>query len=207
VTYEQIAGLRRSRRGRSLFFIDLAVPRDVDPKVEQLDGTFLYNIDDFSRLVAESLSTRQKEAELAEELVLHEVSAYERWIESEQATPTIVALRRRLGGILQAELERSTRGKLKHLDAADREALAKMTDAALNKMLHIPTMRLRALASDTGEAYRDEFLTTALVELFGLDQSEPVLTSEPETAPPPADAAQDSARRYPRVSDHPGEPH
>ena len=91
-----------------MFFIDLAVPRDVSPRIEELDGTFLYNIDDFSRLVAESMSSRQKEAESAEQLVLREVETFERWAESEQATPTIVALRRRMRGVLEAELERTS---------------------------------------------------------------------------------------------------
>jgi glutamyl-tRNA reductase len=182
VSYEQVAKLRRSRRGRSLFFIDLAVPRDVDPRIGELDETFLYNIDDFSRLVAESLSSRQKEAEYAEELVLREVASYERWAESEQATPTIVALRRRLRSILQAELERSLRGKLKHLGPPEREALIKMLDAALNKMLHVPTIRLRELATTAGEAYADELLATALSELFGLDDPDGDARSESDAA-------------------------
>jgi glutamyl-tRNA reductase len=208
IGYEQVAALRRSRRGRSLFFIDLAVPRDVDPRVEQLGATFLYNIDDFSRLVAESLSSRQKEAEQAEDLVRREVEAYERWAESEHATPTIVALRRRLRGILQAELERSFKGKLKHLGPAEHEALGKMLDAGLNKMLHLPTMRLRALATSAGQGYSDEVLSLALCELFALDDPEALSTSDADAAGEPAgpepfpDA---EPLHYPREPSCPGE--
>jgi glutamyl-tRNA reductase len=209
IEYEQVVGLRRSRRGRSLFFIDLAVPRDVSPRIEELDGTFLYNIDDFSRLVAESMSSRQKEAESAEQLVLREVEAFERWAESEQATPTIVALRRRMRGVLEAELERSLRGRLKHLGPEEREALNKMVDAAVNKLLHVPTMRLRALATSTGASYPDEDLTSALRELFALDEASGT------SANPEADAelaedeefAELERERYPSESTRSGEPH
>lgn len=211
INYEQVAGLRRSRRGRSLFFIDLAVPRDVDPKVESLDGTFLYNIDDFSRLVAESLSSRQKEAARAEELVLREVEGYGRWAESELATPTIVALRKRLGGTLRAELDRSLKGKLKHLGEEERAALNKMVEAALNKMLHLPTVRLRELASNLGESYANEEALTALRELFALE------SVEHGSQPPEADVQSDATatepfpavepKRYPREPSRTGEQH
>jgi glutamyl-tRNA reductase len=191
-----------------LFFIDLAVPRDVSPRIEELDGTFLYNIDDFSRLVAESMSSRQKEAESAEQLVLREVETFERWAESEQATPTIVALRRRMRGVLEAELERSLRGRLKHLGGEEREALNKMLDAAVNKLLHVPTMRLRALATSTGASYADEDLTSALRELFALDEASGTSTN-PEADPELAEDeefAELDRERYPSESSR-GEPH
>ncbi len=208
IEYEQVVGLRRSRRGRSLFFIDLAVPRDVSPRIEEIDGTFLYNIDDFSRLVAESMSSRQKEAESAEQLVAREVEAFERWVESEQATPTIVALRRRMHGVLQAELERSLRGKLKHLGPVEREALNKMLDASVNKLLHLPTMRLRALATNTGAGYADEELISALRELFALDHPSSTANADVD-----AELAEDDEftelgeERYPSVPTRTGEPH
>jgi glutamyl-tRNA reductase len=201
ISYEDVAKLRRSRRGRSLFFIDLAVPRDVEPRVDSLDGTFLYNIDDFSRIVAESLSSRQKEAARAEELVLHEVEGYGRWAESELATPTIVALRRRFGGTLQAELDRSLKGKLKHLGEDDRAALNKMMEAALNKMLHLPTVRLRELATNLGEGYANEELLTALRELFALDSVELGSQSESDV---PSDAS--AAEPFAAPAHYPSEP-
>ena len=198
IEYEHVAKLRRSRRGRSLFFIDLAVPRDVSPRIGELDGAFLYNIDDFSRLVAESLSSRKKEADSAEQLVLREVEAFERWAESEQATPTIVALRKGMRAVLQAELERSLRGKLKHLGPDEREALNKMLDAAVNKLLHQPTMRLRASASGGGAGYADEDLASALRELFGLDEQSAATNAEVEAELNEEDSFDELERgRYP----------
>jgi glutamyl-tRNA reductase len=159
---------RKARKGRSLFFIDLAVPRDVDPAVGELDSVFLYNIDDLSNVVAESLQSRKREAERAEAIVLEEAQSFERWAEAEQVTPTIVALRERIRAILEAEVDRSLGGKLRHLGAPDRDALMVMVEAALNKMLHPATARLRRLATDAGARADLEQAVTSLNYLFEL---------------------------------------
>lgn len=178
VEHDAIYALRRKRRGRSLFLIDLAVPRDVDPRVEAIDGVFLYNVDDFSKVVAETLRSREREAELAEEVVSQETQGWERWADAAAVTPAIVALRERFRAALVGELDRSMRGKLKHLGTAERAALETMLDSALNKMLHQPSRRLRELAADREfESYRTEQLVADLTELFALDQA-------PETAEP-----------------------
>jgi glutamyl-tRNA reductase len=173
VGYDHVHGHRRKRRGRSLFFIDLAVPRDVDPKVERIEGVFLYNIDDFSRVVADSRSTREREAERAEQIVEAEAAGYDRWADAARVTPTLVALRNRMRRALSAELDKSLRTKLKHLGSDERAALDLMKEAALNKMLHLPTTRMRELAAERlEESWRAEELASALVELFALG-SEP----------------------------------
>jgi glutamyl-tRNA reductase len=186
VGYDHVHGHRRKRRGRSLFFIDLAVPRDVDPRVEQIEGVFLYNVDDFSRVVAETHSTRQREAERGEAIVEAEAAGYDRWADAARVTPTLVALRNRMRRALALELDKSLRTKLKHLGCEDRAALEKMTEAALNKLLHVPTTRMRELAADRDdESWRAEELASALVELFALG-------SEPEPASEDAeDASED----------------
>ncbi len=166
---DQVARARRSRRGRSQFYIDLAVPRDVDPAIEKLDGVFLYNVDDFSKIVAQSLATRSREAERAQGIIEHEAREFARWAEGEQATPTVVALRRRIRGALRVELERSLRGRLKHLGEAEREALDTMLEAAVNRVLHEPTVRLREAATTDGSdiaGYPE--LASAVERLFAL---------------------------------------
>ena len=80
------------------------MPRDVEPRIEELDGEFLYNIDDLSKVVSETLSTRSREAASAEAIVGREAEGYDRWADAEQATPTIVALRTRLSAALEEEL-------------------------------------------------------------------------------------------------------
>jgi glutamyl-tRNA reductase len=164
----RVQGVRRARKGRSLFFIDLAVPRDVDPGVGKLDGVFLYNVDDLSNVVADTLHSRQREAERAEQIVLEEAASYDRWAEAEQVTPTIVSLREHVRSILDGEVERSLSGKLRHLGPADREAMGVMVEAAVNKLLHPMTGRLRRLAGDAASRADLEQLVRALHDLFDL---------------------------------------
>lgn len=208
VTHELVASVRRSRRGRSLFFIDLAVPRDVEPKVGELDGVFLYNVDDLSQIVAESLASRQRERDAAELIVAQAAEGYERWAEAEQVTPVIKALRSRFMQVMQAELERSLRGRLKALGPAEREALEKMIDASINKILHEPSSALRSLAGDRSrDADFVESAVEVLTTLFSLEVAPadarslpPFEATEstapaagPESGPHPAAARQEDA--------------
>lgn len=181
VTRDVVEGVRRRRRGRSLFFIDLAVPRDVDPGVDELDNTFLYNVDDLSKIVAESLSSRQREAEMAEAIILSEASGYERALYAEQVTPTILALRKQFDRSLHSELDKTMRTRLKHLGEAERDALNVMLEAALNKLLHPATKHLRRLASDEDSQAEVDANIALLTELFSLD-----VTSEPRASESPA---------------------
>lgn len=200
VDYDTIAQIRKKRRGRNLFFIDLAVPRDVDPKVESLGAVFLYNIDDFERVVAETRQSRAREAESAERIVLEETAGWERWAETTQVTPVVVALRNKLGRVLHAELERSLRGRLKHLSDDDRAALETMIEAALNKMLHAPTAHLRHVVVDRDyESFRVEQLMAALSELFEL-HSEPATVPTTDSRPPPELALEEPASARTRAT-------
>lgn len=162
VTREMVKRQSRARKGRSLFFIDIAVPRDIEPTVNELNNVFLYDIDDLSQIVAASLEGRASEAARAEDIVAEESKRFEAWTRRHALTPTIVQLRSRTLSVLNAELDRSLAGKLRHLGPADRQALRVMLEAATNKLLHAPTTRLRELAdelsaSDHADALRDLF--------------------------------------------------
>lgn len=178
ITYKQLRGLRRKRRGRSLFLIDIAVPRDVEPKVNRLDNVYVYDVDDLSHVVAQSLEGRRAEAEHAEKIVLREARAFEERRSQQAMKPLIVALRERTRDTLAAELQRTFKGRLKHLDAADRKALTVMMDAAVNKLLHAPTRHLKKLATGTGAVDAAELLR----QLFELDA--PIPEPTPSLAPP-----------------------
>jgi glutamyl-tRNA reductase len=181
---DSVARARKSRRGRSQFYIDLAVPRDIDPSIEKLDGVFLYNIDDFSRVVSESLASRWREAERAREIIDAEAKSFDRWVDGEQATPTIVALRARIRGSLRAELDRTLGGRLRHLPEPDRAALETMLEASVNRLLHLPTTRLRSAASlESLEGTSFPELVSALDTLFALSEHESA--GELGVAPPP----------------------
>ncbi len=148
VTLDLMKGVRKARRGRNLFFIDIAVPRDVDPAVNKLDGVYLYDVDDLSQIVAESLAGRAAEAARAAALVEEELATFEQWTKGRAMAPVIVGLRERTRATLFAELEKSLAGKLRHLGPAEKQALTAMLEAATNKLLHAPVTRLREIAGD-----------------------------------------------------------
>lgn len=180
----------RGRRGRSLFFIDIAVPRDIDPAVNKLDNVFLYDIDDLSQIVAESREGRAAEAARADAIVAEEEDSFEAWTAKRALTPTIVDLRTKTRSMLAAEMERSLSGKLKHLGEGEREALSIMLDAATNRLLHGPVTRLRQLAADP----RADDYVEALRHLFDLSDAsadEGAGRSDPEVDAPSADASPD----------------
>ena len=169
VEHDRVRRGRKARRGRNLFFIDLAVPRDVDPRVIAIDGVFLYNVDDLSKVVSESLESRRREADRAEQIVAEEAANYERWADSEQVTPTVLALRERVRGVLEAELDRSLAGRLRHLSAEDRQSMLVMNEASVNKLLHDATQRLRRMASDPGLRADLDVAISVLADLFDLE--------------------------------------
>jgi glutamyl-tRNA reductase len=185
VERDMVARLARQRRGRPLFFVDLSVPRNIDPHIDGLDDVFLYNIDDLSQIVQQTKSSRRGEAERAEQIVLEETTNFERAASAEQVTPMVVALRRLLGAALRAEHEKSQRTKLRHLSQDDNDAVTRMHEAAINKILHAPTMRLREVASNPVEAEQLDNLVGALTELFGLD-SDNGMSGMSESLPPKA---------------------
>lgn len=185
VDRDMVSRLRKLRRGRPLFLVDLSVPRNIDPRVDELEDTFLYNVDDLSEIVNETKSNRKGEAERAEQIVRHETRSYQRAASAQQATPTVVALRRRIGAALKAEHDKSQRGKLRDLTKEQHEAIDRMHDAAVNKMLHGLTTRLRETAANPDEALALESMVAALTELFELDSDDLMMTNG-ESVPPRA---------------------
>jgi glutamyl-tRNA reductase len=167
VTRELAARAIKARKGKSLFFIDIAVPRDVDPEVNELNNVYVYDIDNLSNIVAQSMDGRRKEADRAEALVGHEADAFESWAEGRNVTGTIVALRAKVRALLDTELDKTLASRLKHLPETDRQALSKMVEAAVNKLLHTPVSRIKAMASDPRG---DEFVQ-AVHNLFDLPET------------------------------------
>ncbi len=162
-----LVGVMRQRRNRPLFIIDIAVPRDIDPEVHDLDGLYLYDIDDLKGVAELNRTAREKEARRAEAIVEKEVALFMARLRSLHAVPTIVQLREWVETIRAAELEKAF-SKLSHLRPEDREAIASLTAALVNKILHRPIVELkrRALEGD-GHAY-----CQAVAELFGLEAKE-----------------------------------
>jgi glutamyl-tRNA reductase len=157
----------RRRRGRRLLLIDLAVPRDLDSAIGELDGCYLYDIDDLEQIVVETLSLRRREAERAEAIVAAEVEKFHEWHASLDVVPAIASLRARAEEIREAELLKAE-SLLSRLDESQRRAVEAVTAQIVNKLLHLPTVRMKqAAAAADGVLYAE-----TVRHLFGLGEDE-----------------------------------
>jgi glutamyl-tRNA reductase len=135
------------RKNRPMFFIDIAVPRDVDPAMNKLDGIFVYDIDDLQQAVATHVADRRKEAERAEAIVATEVERFQARIQTLDVVPTIVSLQDHLETIRQAEIDR-VRGRLGPLSPDQEMAVEALTRGIVNKIMHTPISALKTAARE-----------------------------------------------------------
>jgi glutamyl-tRNA reductase len=135
------------RKNRPMFFIDIAVPRDVDPAMNKLDGIFVYDIDDLQQAVASHVADRRKEAERAEAIVTTEVERFQARIQTLDVVPTIVSLQDHLETIRQAEIDR-VRGRLGALSPDQEMAVEALTRGIVNKIMHTPVSTLKTAARE-----------------------------------------------------------
>ncbi len=163
LTRAQVEPTLRARNGRPLFLIDIAVPRDLEPAIHDLDGCFLYDIDDLEAVVADSAPDRVGATEAGEAIALAEAERFRTWRAAREVAPAIASLRARAEAIRSAEVERA-RAKLDHLTDADFTTVEAVTARIVDKLLHVPTVRLKEAAAGadaTGSA-------AALLDLLGL---------------------------------------
>ncbi|MEM7138836.1 MAG: glutamyl-tRNA reductase [Myxococcota bacterium] len=175
LTPELMRGVVRSRRHRPLFIIDIAVPRDVDPRVGSMDNVFVYDVDDLQQVAEENLAVRAREAADAERIIEEEVDSFLAWRRSLELAPTIVALRRRFGTVADEELKRAM-SRLEKLSPADQAVLEGMARSLINKLLHQPMTQLKAGAAEPDGSY----LIDAVRRLFDLQDQ---VASEPAPEP------------------------
>ena len=155
------------RKGRPLLFVDLAVPRDVDPEIGRLPDCYLYDIDDLEAVVAETLAGRRQEGERAEAIVADEAERFREWRASLDVVPAIASLRARAEEIRTAELAKAE-GRLGRLTEGERLAVESVTSQIVNKLLHLPTVRMKqAAAAADGVVYAE-----AVRHLFGLEEEQ-----------------------------------
>jgi glutamyl-tRNA reductase len=136
------------RRNRPMFFIDIAVPRDVDPGLNKLDGIFVYDIDDLQQAVTSHVADRRKEAERAEAIVALEVQRFQARLQTLDVVPTIVSLQDHLETIRQAEIDR-VRGRLGSLSPDQELAVDALTRGIINKIMHTPISTLKTAARES----------------------------------------------------------
>jgi len=135
------------RKNRPMFFIDIAVPRDVDPGMNKVDGIFVYDIDDLQQAVASHVADRRKEAELAERIITSEVERFHARLQTLDVVPTIVSLQDHLETIRQAEIDR-VRGRLGPLSPEQELAIETLTRGIVNKIMHTPISTLKTAARE-----------------------------------------------------------
>ena len=160
ITRETAAEVLRERKQENMFLIDLGVPRNFDPHIDDLDNVYLYHIDDLTDVARENLRGRESEADKGEVIVDREVETFYEWFTSLDQVPTIVALKRKFEEIRQGELQKSMESSLKDVSERERKAVEDLTSAMINKILHGPLTRLKEHA-----AYHD-----TVRALFDLDK-------------------------------------
>jgi glutamyl-tRNA reductase len=164
---EQVARAMSKRRGRPIFFVDIAVPRDIDPSVNEIEGCYLYDVDDLERVVEESVAGRREEAVRAEAIVSEEAQRFRDWQLSLDVVPAIASLRALAESIREDELARAE-GRLGSLSPSQRRAVESLTAQIVNKLLHPPTVRMKeAAAAADGVLYAD-----AIRHLFALEDAD-----------------------------------
>lgn len=164
---EDVEEVIRIRRNRPMFFIDMAVPRDIDPDANQIDNVYVYDIDDLNNVIETNLEERQREAEKAEEIVVAEVAMFRRWLESQQVTPTIVSLRRKFEEIKQAEVAKAL-SALGAQDPKTRKVVESLASSILNKVLHPPISSLKR----DSDARSPMEMVAVVREIFDLPEEE-----------------------------------
>jgi glutamyl-tRNA reductase len=164
ITHDIVRRSLKERRNRPLFFIDIAVPRDVDPAVNRLADTYVYDIDDLMTIVQENSSQRRDEAIKAERIVQEEVIRFERWLKTLDVVPTIIALKERAEALRKSEMERSLPA-LSQLTESQVQAIEALTVSLTDKIINDPILSLKSKAGRTG---KDTFLDVTR-KLFNLD--------------------------------------
>lgn len=159
-----VAEVMRVRRRQPLFMVDIAVPRDIDPRAQEIDNVFLYDIDDLEAVVQANLREREREARLVERIIAEEVRKFRGWLCGLDVVPLIKSLRQKAETIRVSELERAF-NKLQDLTPEERSVIDRMSSLIVNKILNDPTWRIKQLAgTENGGLYVE-----TLSRLFNLE--------------------------------------
>ncbi|ORJ62164.1 glutamyl-tRNA reductase [Geothermobacter hydrogeniphilus] len=180
------------RKNKPMFFIDIAVPRDIEPQVNGVPNVYLYDVDDLQGVVQANLKERHKEAKKAEEIIDLEIGQFHAWMGTLQVKPTIVSLRRRFEEIRRGEVEKTLRN-LKHVDKKQEQAIEALTSAIINKILHPAISALKEKQNGEGDNFVDAVRTLfALEGTSGETQFKPLAVDDDdlETDQPTPDQSQ-----------------
>jgi glutamyl-tRNA reductase len=183
---EHAQKMLHKRRNQPIFFVDIAVPRDVDPAVNKLDGVFLYDIDDLQSVASSNLATRSQEAEKAERIVAEEVERFQQSRRALDVVPAIVEMQKFFEGTRQAETRRM-QARLQSLSTEQRVAVEVLTRGLMNKYLHQTVHAIKAAAREG-----DVATVKAICEIFAIDAPASEVVSKIHAVPEPALDLEDS---------------
>lgn len=147
ITQELVKKCLLNRKGNPMFFIDIAVPRDIDPEINKLHGTFCYDIDDLQTIVSQNQEERKKQTIKAEEIIEEELSKLEIWFKSLSAVPAIRSLRKSFHSTAEEELQKVFQ-RIKNLSESERKEIEQFVHRLVNKLLHDPSRNLKQLAQE-----------------------------------------------------------
>ena len=175
ITKDMMVYVERMRKGRPLFMVDIAVPRDLDPALADLESIFLYDIDDLEGIVQANIAERKRAAEQIEIMIEAEMVEFKQWLNTLGVVPIIAALREKAFAV-QAETMRSLERKLPNLSERERKVLNKHTKSIVNQILRDPILRVKELAAepDAEESLR------LFMKIFNIEDA--IQTSEQTTA-------------------------
>jgi glutamyl-tRNA reductase len=162
---EEMHKIMKERKQKPVFIIDISVPRNIDPLINELDNVYLYDVDNLQGIIETNKEERVKEAESAEKIVEEEIGSFSKWTSSLSATPTIIALRNMAEALRQDELE-TTLKKLGPLEEKQIKAIEYLSISIVNKLIHPPTAALK-------EEHDDKDLMVDMIKkLYGLETEE-----------------------------------
>ena len=165
LTRSQMQKVMKERKQKPVFIIDISVPRNIDPEINDLDNVYLYNVDDLQGVVDANMFERQKEAEKAEKIIEEELASFLKWQSSLDSVPTIVALREKAEEIKKEELAKLF-PKIQGMGEKEKEAIEYMATAIVNKLIHPPTAALKEASED-----KDAIVAT-IRRLYGINGEE-----------------------------------
>jgi glutamyl-tRNA reductase len=167
ITEEMIVKALHRHKNRLMFIIDIAVPRDVDPAVEEIDNVYLYNIDNLQEIVDENLRSRMEEAEKAETIISEEIINFTNWLNTLEVVPTIVSLKKKSEKVIEEEIEKSLSWS-RNLTEEEREKIRILASSIANKILHDPITSLKEESQNSGA---DPYVA-AIKKLFRLEEDD-----------------------------------
>jgi len=159
---DQMQKVMKERKNRPVFLIDISVPRNIDPEINDLDNVYLYDVDDLKGVVDTNIIERQKEAKKAEDIIAEEIETFRKWLSSLDTVPTVVALREKAEVIKKEEVEKLL-NRLPEIGEKEKKAIEGMASSIINKLIHAPTVALREDSED-----RDIMIAT-IKRLYGLN--------------------------------------